>query len=1246
MRQQVNKIKDEQISLLKNQEDINKQANITVRQRQLSQSRSQSRKKTYQVQKDIIKQGLQDETNIQCRKRIDLQCIIPILHKLPEERTVQDLNELSSKLASLDFFEQILSDESLKNKHKLLKEMRIEIFSQNGQIIFNEGDQSNKFYVVLSGGVKLIQIFYQKNSLQQNNTRSSQTNLCDAQQDIVTPINRLIEQDTKHFFQQGQYFGQNELIFYSKRFYSAITFNNQIGDKSFEQETILIYFNQNIFNNLLQDFIINQNPFFRSFSLLKLVPKEGKVRISYEHQIKQLSLNEVVYKQDQKVEYIYYLDSGNVQLNYSQKQILDVLPHSVQQKKQQTQIISTIPEKSFFGDEDLLNLNGTRKYSATISSIKATLYLFDANMFYEEIVQAYGIVKTNKMINDYLLSKQKWRDEHIQQAINIKNQFSGFQYCGSKLNQNLVLKNQSDSKQNLQNISNRQFLISQNQQKKVSNASISRCVTEEQENKQSYLSRQLNSCLSQLQVGQINTINQNHLKTLNYKNHSKKSNQNNISDVEKYFKQNIKNERSHQNNLNNFLINQFDTCKQINQKFQLKRPIKNSKFNTIDSELSLSNDYSLQKSQINQTNQNNTIINRCESLTLDDQNGESMLIFPNQFLKSQQIKQQAQGQKASFSQYSQNKSLFKIRLQKMEDHEKNNLSEINTFCGHTSLILSGKHNLSFQNLSPGGQKIYDPFNDCWVKRSSPKKNNIHTQNYLENTSINNEHLKYQVSIDSPFSKQLNQSVYDLSDPSYLSISKQSLAAQQYQLDIKVKNHQNNQQNCKKVLKNLNIQSAISKKCVVEGKEKRRNLQNNLNNKINSSSNFNQEIQNNTAHSKNQESNEKKKQNSCQQKIEFTVNQQQSQKVLSNSMKILKIQNANIGEQVQHAKENFQQNKNKSGQKMSQIYSINDQQKQRTEYQQLKMQNQQYSLDDQINSQQQDQNHINIESCNDLDSYQERSNLFKSLRKKSIEQENTSQKIAEQNLNRFIEENCSGNEIYQIECNNLLGKKKQILKYLLSQIGSADLNCIDMNQDQKNTKYDNLLRILMKQKQENKKMDCRSSKNFSNSLQKYNSRDEIQKQKLKNFEGNFSKDFQSIERQKFSPNQKEREKFQQVNKSTSNAFQQYLRFANDIINKEINSSQTQMGNLSDQAINISDQINQFTQSYTPVNYPLNSTIKEKKRNTGLKQKLEMRRKLKTPSQSYSVNKRDNRQESTNFSNLHQTLFILPKSQFDL
>ncbi|KAL4490261.1 hypothetical protein ABPG72_004300 [Tetrahymena utriculariae] len=1243
-----NQIKDEQLSLLKNQDDINRQINIATRQRQLSKSRSFSRKKTHQIQKDIRKQDLQDDANIQCRKKIDLQFITPILQKLPEERTVQDLNELSSKLSSLDFFEQILQDESLKNKYKLLKEMRVEIFSQNGQVIFKEGDQSNKFYVILQGGVKLVQNFYQKNTLEQNNnTKSSQTTLCDVQKDAVTPIKRFIEYDTKYLFQLGQYFGQNEMIFYSKRLYSAFTFNAYTQDESFSQETILISFNQNIFNNQIQDFIIKQNPFYRSFSLLKLVPKEGKVRISYEHQKKQLSLNEVVYKQDQKIEYIYYLDSGNVQLNYSQKEILDVLPHSVQQKKQQTQIISTIPEKSFFGDEDLLNLNCTRKYTAIISSIKATLYLIDANIVYDEIQQVYGTVKTNQMISDYLLSKQKWRDEHIQQAINIKNQFSAFQYCASKLNQNFVLKNQSESKQNLQNISNKQFLHTQNQSKIIYNTSLSRCVTEGQENQQSYQSRQLNSSLSQLQAGEINFLNQNHLKTTSFKNHNKKSNFNNTNDVENYFRQSIKNERSYQNKLNNFLINQFDTCKQINQKIQQKRPIKNSKFNTIDSELSISNDYPQQKSQINQANQNISKLNRCESLTLDNQNGESMIIFPNQSFKNQQIKQQTQDQKVSFSQYQQNKSIFRIKLQKMEDHEKSNLSDANTYCGHTSSVLSGKHNLSFQNLSPGGQKVYDPFNDCWVKRSSPQKNNIQHQNILENSCINNQHLKYQVSIDSPYSKQIIQSAYDLSDLSCFSISKQSLGTQQQLNEIIPKSHLNNlqnfEQNQKKVFKNINTQSFVSNRCNLEGKERRRDQLNNLNNKSNSPSNFNQAIQINPAHSCKQEPKEKKLQNNFQQKIEFTLNKHQNQKTASISSKTLKIQNSNIDEQVLPSKENIQQSKSRSFQKMNQSYTISDLQKYGAEIQQPNMQNLQGSLREQINNQHQDQ--INFDNYNNLDTSYERSNIFKSLRKQSVEQANTNQKIAEQNLNKFIEENCSGNEIYQIECNNILGKKKQILKYLLSQIGSADLNCIDMNQEQKNTKYDNLLRILIKQKQENKKREGRSAKNFCNSMfQKQNSRDEIQKQKLKIFEGKFQKEFQSIERQKFSPTQKEREKFQQVNKSTSNAFQQYLRFKNDILNKEIISSL--MGSYSGQAINISDQINQFTQSYTPANYHLNSTMKEKKINTGLKQKLEMRRKLKTPSQSYSVNKIDNRQELINFQNLHQTLFILPKSQIDL
>ncbi|KAL4440789.1 hypothetical protein ABPG74_013770 [Tetrahymena malaccensis] len=1239
-----NKIKDEQLSQLQNLEDINRQTNIAVKQRELSKSRSQSRKKTHLIQKGVTKQDQQDDANIECRKKIDLQCIMPILQKLPEERTVQDLNELSFKLAPLDFFEQILQDESLKNKQKLLKEMRVEIFSENGQIIFKEGDQSNKFYIVLQGGVKLVQNFYQKNTLQQNNNaKSSQETICDLQKDAVSPINRSIQQDTKYLFYQGQYFGQNELIFYSKRFYSAITFSGQSDDKSFQSETVLIFFNQNIFNNLLQDFIINQNPFYRSFSLLKLIPKEGKVRISYEHQKKQLSLNEVVYKQDQKTEYIYYLDSGNVQLNYSQKEILDVLPHSVQQKKQQTQIISTIPEKSFFGDEDLLNLNGTRKYSAIVSSIKATLYLIDANMVYEEIVQAYGTGKTNQMISDYLLSKQKWRDEHIQQAINIKNQFSGYQYCGSKLNQNLVLKNQSDSKQNLQNISNKPFLITQNQSKILCNTSLSRCVTEGQENQYSYQSRQLNSSLSQLHVSEINTMNQNHLKTMNFKSNHKKTNQNNVSDVGKYFRQNIKNERSQQNKLNNFLINQLDTCQQINSKIKQKRPFKNNQFNTIDSELSVSNEYPLQKSQLNQEIQSSSKINRCESLTLDDQNGESMIIFPNQSYKSQLIRQQTQDQKVSFPQYPQNKSLFRIRLQKMEDHEKSNLSEVNTYCGHTSLMLSGKHNLSFQNLSPGGQKVYDPFNDCWVKRSSPKKNNIQHQNILENSFINSQHLKYQVSIDSPQSKQVNQSAHDLSDPSYFSISKQSLKAQQQLNEIIPKillnNQQNLEQNQKKGFKNLNIQSATPNRCILEDKERRRNLPNKQNNKSNSPSNFNQEFQNNPAHSDQQELKGKRLQNSCQQKIQFTLNKQQSQKVISNSLKTLNIQN--LDEQVLQSKDNFQQNKSTSLRKMNIFYKINDQQKLGSEN--LNIQNIQGSLSGQTNNQNQDQ--INFDNTNNLDAPQEKNNIFRSLRKQSIEQANTSQKIAEQNLNKFIEENCSGNEIYQIECNNVLGKKKQILKYLLSQIGSADLNCIDMNQDQKNTKYDNLLRILMKQKQQNKKRDGRNANNFCNSMpQKQNSRNEKQKQNLMSFERNFQKDFQSIERQKFSPTQKEREKFQQVNKSASNALQQYLQFTNDILNKEINN--TQKGKLNDQSINFSDQINQFTQSLTPINYQQNLTMKDKKINTGLRQKLEMRRKLKTPSQCYSVNKRHNKQESINLQNLHQTLFIIPKSQIDL
>lgn len=58
----------------------------------------------------------------------------------------------------------------------------------------------------------------------------------------------------------------------------------------------------------------------------------------------------------------------------------------------------------------------------------------------------------------------------------------------------------------------------------------------------------------------------------------------------------------------------------------------------------------------------------------------------------------------------------------MEENERSTTNDLIHQFGHTSMLLNGKPSIFSPKNNTENKKIYDPFNECWVKKTYPKRN--------------------------------------------------------------------------------------------------------------------------------------------------------------------------------------------------------------------------------------------------------------------------------------------------------------------------------------------------------------------------------------------------------------------------------------------------------------------------------------------------------------------------------------------
>ncbi|CAK79084.1 unnamed protein product (macronuclear) [Paramecium tetraurelia] len=79
---------------------------------------------------------------------------IEILQKNPEQRKLEDIQIIQAATKDIEFFQQVYNEQGELMLKECLKRMCIEMFDED-DVVFEQGDKPQSFYIILSGGVSV-----------------------------------------------------------------------------------------------------------------------------------------------------------------------------------------------------------------------------------------------------------------------------------------------------------------------------------------------------------------------------------------------------------------------------------------------------------------------------------------------------------------------------------------------------------------------------------------------------------------------------------------------------------------------------------------------------------------------------------------------------------------------------------------------------------------------------------------------------------------------------------------------------------------------------------------------------------------------------------------------------------------------------------------------------------------------------------------------------------------------------------
>lgn len=219
---------------------------------------------------------------------LKLEKIKEILLKPQESRNSSDIKLLGSTVSNVKFFDSLKEHKSVYRE--LCMYLVYEQYKKN-QFIFREGEYGDKFYILLKGEAKVLISTKQNDQL--------------IQKEILT-------------YKDGSTFGELALTENKPRAASIQT-------KTESHFAVLDKFNYNrILSSLLNSKRTELIEYLKQHSYFKHLTKVSLLKLSYCFEEKFMTKDQIIFKEGDPLEYIYFIKEGEVKLSRNIKiQIID-----------------------------------------------------------------------------------------------------------------------------------------------------------------------------------------------------------------------------------------------------------------------------------------------------------------------------------------------------------------------------------------------------------------------------------------------------------------------------------------------------------------------------------------------------------------------------------------------------------------------------------------------------------------------------------------------------------------------------------------------------------------------------------------------------------------------------------------------------------------------------------------------------------------------------------------------------------
>ncbi|EAS02812.2 cyclic nucleotide-binding domain protein (macronuclear) [Tetrahymena thermophila SB210] len=342
-------------------------------------------------------------------------------------KTKQEKNFLMKGIQGLQLFQEykdIFSEDQMN--HQLFKEIQLKCFKKN-EVIFNIGDHGSTYFIILLGSVfcllrEATQQQPQGDSYQNENAHSNDPKTISQDinnikrmksREVLPQVNKkqsakdasvYTEEEQEDLYQIKKIYPNLECVKIYKAGeafgeISLMTNSSRTATMVCREDTYLMTLNKQGFEKIVgayHEYIVRERlAFLQRFSFFKEIHPSKLLSILLFMNIEKFEQKNVIYKQGDDIDYVYFIKSGEIELftnicldslaqdeennkSFSPKKQIkyNIVDQNKISKKLKKKIpISILGPNNLFGEEEIqLNIN-KRKCEAIVYSIEATLFI-------------------------------------------------------------------------------------------------------------------------------------------------------------------------------------------------------------------------------------------------------------------------------------------------------------------------------------------------------------------------------------------------------------------------------------------------------------------------------------------------------------------------------------------------------------------------------------------------------------------------------------------------------------------------------------------------------------------------------------------------------------------------------------------------------------------------------------------------------------------------------------------------------